>query len=361
MSNQQAVFELRATGRADGRAAIEACRGDQVLMRDTVELQSAEDRRRCAMVIRQAAPTLEIDAIERELLAFDPKRLPPASGSQERWREPQPIEQPQVPEFPLEVLPEPLRSFVDATAEACQVPADLPGLLTLAMCSGAVARRIEIIAGRGWIEPINLYIACLLDPANRKSSVFAAAVGPLKAIEHELVEAARPHIARLISDRRVLEKELAELEKRAAKGCGESREQAGELAAKLAMEPEPSLPKLLLDDATAEAVEAQLALQRGRLIVAGCEGGLFSVMAGRYSSGMANFDCFLKGHAGDDLRVDRVTRGSIVVDRCCLTLAYAVQPDVIRGLARQPSFRGRGLIGRFLYAVPQSLLGRRRI
>jgi replicative DNA helicase len=50
-----------------------------------------------------------------------------------------------------------------------------------------------------------------------------------------------------------------------------------------------------------------------------------------------------------------------VVDRCCLTLAYAVQPDVIRGLAGKPSFRGRGLIGRFLYALPENNLGNRSI
>ena len=59
--------------------------------------------------------------------------------------------------------------------------------------------------------------------------------------------------------------------------------------------------------------------------------------------------------------MDRVTRGSLVVDRCCLTLAYAVQPDVIRGLASKPSFRGRGLIGRFMYSVPETRLGKRRI
>jgi hypothetical protein len=121
------------------------------------------------------------------------------------------------------------------------------------------------------------------------------------------------------------------------------------------------LPRLLVDDATAEAIEMTLAAQGGRLIVAGAEGGLFDTMAGRYSSGVANLDCFLKGHAGDDLRVDRVTRGAVVVDRVCLTLAYAVQPEVLRGMASQKAFRGRGLIGRFLYSLPESPLGSRRI
>jgi hypothetical protein len=42
-----------------------------------------------------------------------------------------------------------------------------------------------------------------------------------------------------------------------------------------------------------------------------------------------------------------------------LTVGLAVQPDVIRGLAQKPEFRGRGLLARFLYALPASLLGRR--
>jgi hypothetical protein len=42
-----------------------------------------------------------------------------------------------------------------------------------------------------------------------------------------------------------------------------------------------------------------------------------------------------------------------------ITVGLAVQPDVIRGLAEKPGFRGRGLLGRFLYALPPSLLGHR--
>ncbi len=277
------------------------------------------------------------------------------------WEPPLSIDRASVPMFPVDALPEPLRSWCIATAEATQTPVDLAALLSLAICSGAVARRFEIVGGRGWIEPVNLYVACLLEPANRKSAVFSAATKPLREIERELIERASPEIARLASDRRIREATQKAAEKKAASGCAESRDTAIALAEELAVEPVPVLPKMIVDDATAEAIEIALNAQGGRLIVAGCEGGLFDVMAGRYSSGVGNLDCFLKGHPCEDLRVERVTRGSIFVERCCLTLAYAVQPDVIRGMAAKPSFRGRGLIGRFMYAVPESLLGKRRI
>lgn len=278
------------------------------------------------------------------------------------WAPPLSIDRPSVPVFPVHVLPEPLRSWCIATAEATQTPVDLAALLALAICSGTVARRVEIEAGKGWIEPVNLYGACVLEPANRKSAVFRSATDPIRALEKEQVEEALPDIARRQSERRIKEAKQRAAEKRASTtGCPDSQALAQVLAEELAMEPVPVPPRLIMDDATAEAIEIALSAQSGRLIVAGCEGGLFDVMAGRYAAGMGNFDCFLKGHSGDDLRVDRVTRGSIVVEHSCLTLAYAVQPEVIRGLAAKPSFRGRGLIGRFMYAVPESPLGRRRI
>lgn len=53
-----------------------------------------------------------------------------------------------------------------------QTPADLAGLLALAVGSAVIARRVEIEPRPGWREPVNLYVSVLLDPANRKSAVF---------------------------------------------------------------------------------------------------------------------------------------------------------------------------------------------
>lgn len=347
----------------DGRAKIEALIGDDVLAVDVIDLWLDADRDRFAETIHAAVPTLKLKSIQSELLKIDRDKLPVVDvGPSDPWPELIPIERPSVPLFPVNELPEPLRAWVSATAEATQTPADLAAMLALAVCGGACARRVVFHCGGDWFEPINLYVAVLLDPANRKSAVFSTAMKPLRMIEKELMDEAAPEVARLASARRIKESDLKRAEKKASdKSCLESAELAGRLAAELSIEPVAALPKLLVDDATAEAIEMQLASQGGRLVVAGCEGGLFDVMAGRYSSGVGNLDAFLKGHAGDDLRVDRVTRGSIMVPRCCLTLAYAVQPDVVRSMAERPSFRGRGLIGRFMYSVPVSRLGSRLI
>ncbi|MBL8889132.1 MAG: DUF3987 domain-containing protein [Planctomycetaceae bacterium] len=344
---------LKCGPRVNGHQTIEALLNDRVVARDSVDLASTNSRDQFVAMICKALPGVDRGAIDRELMNIKPI---PGDG----WDDPVAVDLPLLPSIPIDGLPDVLRDWIVATSEATQTPVELAALLSLAACSGMVARRIVIEPRAGWIEPINLFVVVLLDPANRKSSVLKSAFDPIRKIEAELIEAARPEIAVAQSNRRILESQLKGSEKKCAAGDSKAVADAKRLAAQLAQEAEPVAPKLLLDDASPEAVEMNLAAQGGRLIAAGAEGGLFDVMGGRYS-GSVNLDVFLKSHAGDDLRVDRVVRGSVAIDRVCLTLAYAIQPDVIRGLAGKPSFRGRGLLGRFLYALPPSPLGHRKI
>lgn len=82
-------------------------------------------------------------------------------------------------------------------------------------------------------------------------------------------------------------------------------------------------------------------------------------MAGRYSSGIPNLDVYLQAHAGSPVRVDRGSRPSVFLLRPSLTMGISPQPDVLRGLTAKPGFRGRGLLARFLFALPKPNLGKR--
>jgi len=88
------------------------------------------------------------------------------------------------------------------------------------------------------------------------------------------------------------------------------------------------------------------------------EGGIFGIAAGRYS-GDINLDLFLKGHAGEDYRVDRQGRPPAHIPNATLTMGLAVQPDVLTSLAHHPSFRGRGFLARVLFALPIHQVGTR--
>jgi replicative DNA helicase len=115
-----------------------------------------------------------------------------------------------------------------------------------------------------------------------------------------------------------------------------------------------------VDDATPEALAGLLATY-GRIALLSPEGDVFDQMAGRYNQTAGpNLGVYLKGHAGDLLKVDRRGRPPEYVERPCLTIGLTVQPEVLQGLAGRPGFRGRGLLARFLYSFPASLVGRRQ-
>ena len=64
---------------------------------------------------------------------------------------------------------------------------------------------------------------------------------------------------------------------------------------------------------------------------------MFDQMAGRYNQTAGpNLGVYLKGHAGDLLKVDRRGRQPEYVERPCLTIGLTVQPDVLQGLASRP-------------------------
>ncbi|GAG19232.1 unnamed protein product, partial [marine sediment metagenome] len=105
-----------------------------------------------------------------------------------------------LPDFPTDALPDALRQWVEAESHATQTPADLAGLLALAVCSVGIGRRVVVKPRPDWREPVNLFVAVLLGPGNRKSAVFADAMKPLRELEVELIEAARPAVAREQSD-----------------------------------------------------------------------------------------------------------------------------------------------------------------
>lgn len=232
-----------------------------------------------------------------------------------------PLEGHTLPPFPVEVLPPVFQRFASELAESYQVPVDLPASMMLGVLAAVIAKHYSIAGGPDWIEPCNLFVGVAQPPASRKSAIVKEVVRPLEEIERE---------------------RLADFKKTAADDDNKPA------------------PRLLADDISPERLATMLALHDGKMAVISAEGGIFETMGGRYSS-VPNFDVFLKGHAGDTLRVDRVNRAPDLIEQPALTLALTFQPDVLKGLADKPGFRGRGLLGRFLYSVPHSLVGSRKI
>jgi replicative DNA helicase len=269
-----------------------------------------------------------------------------------------------VPAFPVEVLPGWLGEYVAAVATATQTPSDLAGMLALAVLATVAAGSVEVEPRPGWREPLCLFIGVGMDAGTRKSSVFTAMTRPVADFERQQAAAALPGITETATLRRIADQAAATAEVAAGKASAsqqeEARAEAIARAAEAARLVVPPVPRWLVDDATPEALAGLLATY-GRIALLSPEGDVFDQMAGRYNqAGGPNLGVYLKGHAGDLLKVDRRGRPPEYVARPCLTIGLAVQPEVLRGLAGRPGFGGRGLLARFLYSLPESLVGRRQ-
>lgn len=238
-----------------------------------------------------------------------------------------------LPAFPLAALPSPVATFVDQLAEYLECPVDLPACLALGALASVCMKRYEASPRVDWREPLNLYLAVALEPGESKSPAFRQVFGPLYAMQKQMGEDWKAECKRID-------------ERNTGKSKGEPDEE------------KPPRPRIFIDDATPEKIGVVLSEQGERITLASDEGGAFQQMCGLYSkNGQANVDVYLKAHDGGHYAVDRMVRASIFLENPLMTVALAVQPTVIRALAKRPELRERGLWGRFVYAFPASRVG----
>lgn len=287
--------------------------------------------------------------------ALEPEAVP--------WEEPAPIRPPTLPAFPVETLPDWVREMVMAVAQKNQVPADLPALMALSILAMAYQRRVEVQIRPDWREQLSLYTVSIAEPGERKSPMARDLSQPVKEYEAELRADMKATIAASASERRILERQLARIEDLAAKAKTEmerhnAMQEARDLAKEIARQETLHEPHLLADDITTERLAVLLSQQGERIAFLAEESSVLEVMAGRYS-GKPNFNLYLKGHDGGSVSIERQSRDSVTLERPAITFGLSVQPEVIRELAAERAFRGRGLLARFLYGFPEPALGAR--
>jgi len=290
--------------------------------------------------------------------------LKSAAPPTEDWPELVPLDAPNLPRLDLAHLPGWAGDYAQAIAADTETPPELAAGPVLVACATAAARRLRVMVKPGYFEPCNLWAVVALPPGNRKSAVQSAATAPLVAWERDQATIMEPEIKRVTSERKTLEARAKEKRGKAAKEkdnakAAELAREAADIEAEL---PEvPMQPQIWTSDATPERLGALLAEHGECMAWLSSEGGVFDLLQGRYSNGIPNLDLVLKAHSGDAERVDRGSRPPVFLKSPRLSIGLSPQPDVLRGLAAKPGFRGRGLLGRFLYLLPPSPLGYRAL
>ena len=236
--------------------------------------------------------------------------------------------------------------------------------MVLASVSSVVARRLRVEVAPGYIEPCNLWVVVALAPGNRKSAVQSAAIAPLVEWERAKMIELEPEIKRLTSEHETLAARAKAKRAQAAREKDDRKalELTSEVARLEAELPDiPVYPQIWTSDATPERLGSLMADQEGAMAWLSSEGGIFDMLQGRYSNGIPNLDLILKSHSADSERVDRAGRPQVILRNPRLTIGLSPQPEVLRGLAHKPGFRGRGLLARIIYLIPESPLGYRTL
>jgi putative DNA primase/helicase len=273
------------------------------------------------------------------------------------WPKLEPIqsELPPVQAFSEDLLPDSFRPLVADVAERMQVPMDYPAVVVVLCLAGAVNRRAVIqpkANDTSWVIVPNLWGGIIAPPGFMKSPVIAAVIHLLIQIEtewrHEYEEALEQY---------GLAKEEHELRR------GAWREQF-KASAKQKSKPapdrpgegpdEPKLRRLIVNDATPEALHQTMSENPAGILVIRDElTGWLSQLDRPGREGERAF-CLQAWNGDTGHTIDRIGRGSIHVDACCMSMLGGIQPGRLRVYlvdALEDGPNNDGLIQRFQLLV----------
>ena len=276
------------------------------------------------------------------------------------WERPLPFKKSaDLPCFPVDELPALVGDYAMAVAETTQTSQDMAAAAGLAILALCIQGKFRIEGKPNWQEPLNLYTLVVAPPAERKSAVMALMSEPVKEFENAENERLAPLIERNQMEKQILQKRKKSLTSKLAQLPSNDDFTLQMLSEQLSKFRDIKPCQLFCDDITPEKLTGILSDNNGRAVLLSAEGGIFDMLAGRYS-GSANIDVFLKAHAGDSIRVDRQGRESEYIANPAMTTLLFAQPNVIGSLMSNGTFQGRGLCARFLYSIPTSAVGQRK-
>ncbi len=238
--------------------------------------------------------------------------------------------------FPLESLPPVMNDFVQASAKALNVDPVMISLPLLATMGGCIGGTRKILVKTGWSEQPCLWTVIAADSGSAKSPALEAASGFLKR--------------RQMAEHKRHERELAEWErtildlKAKAKGKDEPPPEEP---------PKPRLLHVFTKDITLEKLGEMLRDNpRGIVSLQDELAGWFASL-NQYRGGKGgDREAFMSMFSGECLKVDRITRGTLLVPAPFVAIAGCSTPDSLRAVLTKDGNSENGLAARFLICNP---------
>lgn len=278
--------------------------------------------------------------------------------------------------FPPSTLPEKLDKYSQQIEESLQVTNEMVSPVLLSAASLCSCGHYWISPKADWKEPLNLYTMIISKPSERKSPVLKEVFTPIYDYVDRVNKEREPDIMECQTKKIILSRQIEEALKSVVKKTHTptkpskptkpiseviTTDKIVDMKKELA-ELEENMVKpltLLADDVTTEALVKLLNENDERIAIASAEGGIFGMLAGRYSS-HPNIDIFLKGYSGEAYTSHRVSGRIERLREPLINLTLMVQPVVLSEALNNKEFMERGLMARFLYSVPGTKVGKRR-
>jgi hypothetical protein len=272
------------------------------------------------------------------------------------WPDPVPIENefPPVEAFSADLLPDSFRALVADVTERMQVPMDYPAVVMVLCLAGAVNRRAGIqpkANDTGWVVVPNLWGGIIAPPGFMKSPVIQAATRPLNQIQTEW---RHKHEAALKNY--TWKREEYALHRAAWKEQYKAASKRGEAGPDRPEEDseKPKLRRLIVNDATFEALHQTMSENPAGILVIRDElTGWWSQLDRAGREGERAF-CLQAWNGDTGHTIDRIGRGTIHVEACCMSMLGGIQPGRLRSYlvdALEDGPSNDGLIQRFQLLV----------
>jgi len=282
--------------------------------------------------------------------------------SHNEWDSPHEFDVIELTPWPKDVFPDLAQKYIEELSRSTETPIELASMTLLAVIGAVSQKKYEVEIKPSYREPVNIWVLSILPPGSRKSSVYSEIISPLKKWEEQQKTLLEADIRIQISRQKTIEAKIKHLRFLAAKSkdpIDEIHEQIVLLEKEL--ENVPIIPQLWTSDVTPEYLANLMSLNGDSMSILSDEGGIFDILAGLYSNGRSNIDLFLQSHSGSSVRIGRQSKPPIFLKKALLTMGLTIQPHVIKNACKNASFRGRGLLGRFLFVMPKSNIGYRTL
>lgn len=263
-------------------------------------------------------------------------------------------------------LPGMLGDLVKAFAKQYQVDPAIPLSIALGCLSAATRGRYKIQLTADWTQHTSLYICVIAKTADGKSQVMNRLRKPLQDAEAQAISDARHHFALQQARFEIAQNQLDAIKKsmsnpRKGKGSPATDADLANAIDNMAKNKPDPLPLWILGgDVTGDRL-TELLQTYSSLAILETEGILFQHLSGRKHNTGTSYETILSATTGDTIKSHRIGRGDAEAKDPHLVICAAVQPDVWRELYQDRTATSRGVTGRFLPFVAESMQGRRDV